>query len=202
MSTSVEIANMALIKVGSTRITSLSGTGKPEQLSNSLLQPVIDFILSAHDWKCARSRAKLSQDTTTPTCEYDYRYVLPTNPYCLVVRQVQYGDEGTVFEDWVQEGRYILTNQDNDDDDLYLVYTGRVTDHSLLPPHLVAAVADMLAWRMSYSLVPKSELRELLRRDAVGEDGNGGSLLEAKQHEQASGVQDDDGNTDWADEGR
>ena len=202
MSTSVEIANMALIKVGSTRITSLTGTGKPEQLCNALLQPIIDLILARFDWKCARVRVALSQFATAPTCQYDYQYALPTSPYCLAIRQIHYGDEGTLFTDWVEEGRYILTNQDNDADDLYLVYTGRIVDHTQLPPHIVTAVVDMLAWKLSYSLVPKAELRQVLREDAVGSSGNGGSLLDAKQSEQATGEQNDEGDTSWASEGR
>ena len=202
MSTSVEICNLALIKVGSTRISSLTGEGKTSELCNALLQPTIDFILSRHDWRCARFRQALTQDATAPECEYDYRYQLPTNPYCLVVRAVQIGTEGLEFKDWVQEGRYIITNQDNEDEDLYLIYTGRVVDHTQLPPYLVQAVADMMAWKLSYSLTPKAELREVLKQDAVGPDGNGGSWLAAMQMEQSSGVQDDEGDTSWASEGR
>ena len=203
MSTSVEIANMALIKVGATRITALTGTGKSEQLCSALLQPVIDELLSGFDWKCARSRALLAQDATPPTFQYDYRYALPTSPYCLSIRKIYYGDDGPEFIDWIQEGRFILTNQDNDDDDLYLLYTGRITDHTQLPSHVVQAVVAILAWRLSYSLAPKQELRDTLRAEAIGPSGDGGAVLEAKQVEQSTGYQEgDEGSTSWADGGR
>ena len=204
MSSSVEICNMALIKVGATRISSLSGTEKSAELCNALLQPIIDDVLSSFDWKCARTRSPaLTQDSTAPNFQYDYRYGLPTSPYCLSIREVHYGDDGDKLTYWVQEGRYILTNQDNDDDDLYLLYTGRIVDHTQLPSHVVQAVVAILAWKLSYSLSPKAELKESLRVEAVGTDGNGGALLEAKQVEQSTGYQEsEEGSTSWADEGR
>lgn len=79
--TKLDVVNLGLTLVGSTVLTSLTGTGKPTKLVNS------QFELSARgvfglpiNWKFATARAQLGRHGTDPAFgKYDYQYVLPAN---------------------------------------------------------------------------------------------------------------------------
>lgn len=79
--------------------------------------------------------------------QYEYRYAIPSD--CLKVISVQVG--GVEIEDWVREGDYILTNEE--DEDVDVVYIKQITssDTADFPPHFVAALYTKLAILLAYA---------------------------------------------------
>jgi len=84
MATDVEIASLALTRIGHSNISSFSSTGdKAQRWFNSNYETIKKALLAEHAWNFAIKRATLSS-TTAPTNEYTNAYTLPTDFIRLV----------------------------------------------------------------------------------------------------------------------
>jgi hypothetical protein len=134
----VDVANAALIKLGSNTITSLENAGnhKAGRLANLRYEACRDIVLRLHPWNCATERTTTANlDSPTPDIDYTYYHSLPSD--CLRVLKV-----GPAGVDFRVQGRYIAT----DETLLELSYIKRITDVSLLDELCAEAIATYLAW--------------------------------------------------------
>ena len=141
----VDISNMALSRIGvSTRVTDLTNNDKSSVTCNTFIYTCRDAVLEGWDWKSVSTRAQLTKDATVPIDSaaggFLNRYLLPSNPYCLVVREMLHSSYN-----WVVEGRYLLTDADSGTEDIFIRYTASTGDPSLL----TALCAKAIAWRMA-----------------------------------------------------
>ena len=138
----VDISNMAVARIGvSTRVVSLDATDKVSLACNTAIFPCRDAVLEGWDWKCVSVRSPaLTKDATSPSFGFANRYLLPSKPYCLVVREFRPSNY-----DYVIEGRYLLTDADSDTDDIFIRYTSSTDDPSVL----TTLCAKAIAWRMA-----------------------------------------------------
>jgi len=85
--------------------------------------------------------------------EYAYRFARPT---CTRVTSVQVG--GVEITDWIREGSYILTNQDDTEVDMrYILHADDVTIANF-PPHFVDVLWRRLSAALAYDLVQNAAL--------------------------------------------
>jgi hypothetical protein len=143
MASDVQICNMALYLLGAEAITAISPPDDNDRARVCALwyAPSRDAVLRAHDWNFAIRRATLNLDTpSTPTSGYDYQFVLPTDPYCLRVIEVNDDPEA----DWVVEGRRLLS----DDSTVILKYLAQITD----PGNFDSLFVEALAVKMAVNL--------------------------------------------------
>jgi hypothetical protein len=94
MPSAVDIANKALGFLGQDTIMDLDEENKAARLCKANYELIRDEVLEEFDWNSASERAELAQDATAPEWGFDYRYPLPTNPLCLVVREVYEAEAG------------------------------------------------------------------------------------------------------------
>ncbi|WP_107314000.1 hypothetical protein [Burkholderia metallica] len=126
MASQVGIANRALTKLGSARITSLDEDSKAAATLNSMYDDVLDACLREHVWSFAKTRAKLAALADAPLFGFGYQYRLPAD----FIRLIQIGqflvypktDTRGLFS--IESGN-ILTDLQAP---LYIRYTKRVTD--------------------------------------------------------------------------
>jgi hypothetical protein len=115
--------------------------------------------LRSHPWNCALRRATLAQESDTPSFGYAYQYILPTDPYCLRVLQME-----TEVEQFKVEGRKLLT----DESTAKILYIGRVTDpeefDSLLVDTLSARIAVEFAFNITGSRTLQADMFDLYNR--------------------------------------
>ena len=71
VSTVVDLCNMALIRLGATRITSIDDDSKQALLCKQYYEQTRDEVLYDHEWNCAIVRASLAQLAETPAFGYD-----------------------------------------------------------------------------------------------------------------------------------
>jgi hypothetical protein len=166
---SVQICNIALIRIGVDTIVGLTDSSKQGRLCNTLFQDTFDAILEAFDWVCARAQATLAADATEPTHTWDYRYLMPADPYCLKLLSVC-NTEGEEVP-YAIFGRYIYTDEE---DGLNISYIKRLTVYADLSPELVQATAMKLA----QSLLP-SFTWTAARKASIDEDYKK-AILQAK----------------------
>jgi hypothetical protein len=195
----IDVCNTALIRIGEMPIDSLTEdtdakAQKAQDACNSQYEEAIDEVLVMADWACARARKTVTVDATAPDFGYDYRYALPSSPYCLKVLEIDGDPEYKI------EGRYILTDQETS---INLVYTKRITDETELDPLLRRAIALKIAHDISRYLAPSESLRAAIM------DELGDVLILARATNQAADYNTDEdenssstGNTEWIDAGR
>lgn len=150
---SVEICNSALIKIGAERITSLSDDNQRAILCNEQYAKLRDELLLSHPWHFAKTRATPAVDVTAPEYEWDYRFALPAD--CLRILSL---DIEEFNGKWVEESEYILCNSDV----ISMLYIKQVTDTTLFPPTFSEALACKIAADISYALTQNATLQKTM----------------------------------------
>jgi len=155
MPAKVDVVNVGLRKVGGNRITSMTDGTTNANIASDLYDEVLKDLL-CFEWHFARNRVKLAQSSTTPTFEYDYAYVLPSDwVYTVKVSEDDGGSSSVDYkEEQVSGQNVILSNYSQ----LYLVYTYYETNPNLMPPYFRRALEDALAREFSIPIANSNKL--------------------------------------------
>lgn len=151
------IANKGLILVGGATITSLTEDSDNARYCNQLLDPVIDEVSCMHDWLCNEHRKVVAANADYDYTDFDYakqyKYALPANPYCLLVRKFNTG-----LMDYDLQGRWIFS----DEPTCELVYTKRIKDMNEFTSLFIEAIYTQLAVKLTFPLKQSKTLRDEL----------------------------------------
>jgi len=151
-----KICNMSLRKVGANPISDYDNDTSSHAQDCRLYFPlVLDTVLRAYDWNCATARRQyLAEDAEEVDFGYRYQFVLPTDPWCLKVRQREDADS-----EFRIEGRRLLC----DDEAINIIYTKRITDFTELDPLLT----EVLVYSLAIELAPAIKQNAQLPKDCV-----------------------------------
>ncbi len=173
------IVNLALLKIGVKRISSHPDATTPQGVdANDCWEYIRDEVLSARDWKFAKTRVALALNATSPTTMFDYAYTLPSDflrlclkkPHDPVVSTEEYEEEYFIGESYVvknvayaysietlSDGTLcLMTDYDNTDYALYISYIKKVTDATKYSPLFIKALSYRLAAELA---LPRTESR-------------------------------------------
>lgn len=175
MASNVEIANRALTKIGTRRITALDENTKEGRDVRSMFAIVRDAELRARNWRFAIKRAQLNALAAAPLFGFDYQYRPPAD--CLKLIEVGQYYPGADLSDYVEsdtssyayENGVILTNEAAP---LNLRYVARIEDPSLFDALFVEMFACRLAMELCESITQSGSKREQAAREyqvALGE---------------------------------
>lgn len=130
MASQVDIANMALAKVGDFYISSMTEGTKQATYVGIFWDICRDSLLASYPWNFAMGRAQLALLAGSPVSVYNYRYQLPND--CLRIIEVSRDAtfDGSASIDYRVEGREVLTNETA----LYVKYIRKVTDTTMFTP--------------------------------------------------------------------
>lgn len=151
---SVEICNSALIKVGAERISALNESNVRARLCNEQYDKKRRNLLRQHPWNFAMDRATLAADVTDPEWGYTYRYPLAST--ILRVLQIE------ADEPYEIEGRYILTDAAT----VKIKYTKDITDTTLFDKNFEEALASDIAADIAFALTKNATLTKQLKDEA------------------------------------
>lgn len=140
---------MALTRCGAASITSLDDANDKARLCVEHYEPTVLAMLRRHPWNFAVKRVQLAEDSDEPVNEWDHQFILPSDPFCVRVLQVNDGRD-----DYVIEGRKLLTDVET----VYLRYVARVNEAEF-DPLFVEALAMQLAGKFAYRLQVSETLR-------------------------------------------
>lgn len=149
--TSTDIANLALAKLRTPRITALTDGSEMAIRVTDVYALVRDIVLRSHPWNFAIKRSALSKLASTPAFEFNNEFQLPSD--CL--RVLYMFDSDSEFR---IEGRKLLT----DDTTVDLVYVAQITAEGQFDPMFVEVFALRLAVELAYALDGKVTLVEHL----------------------------------------
>lgn len=155
MASKVGIINSALVKIGKSALTTLTGGngGNADvNVMNVLYDILLEDLLASHPWNFATKRAKLAQTVDVPVSRFDHEYQLPTD--WLRTVKVSDNDEMTGRTNYQEEDGKILANSD----DIYLVYISKVTD----PNKMTVEFRETFAFRLAAdSAIPIANSKSL-----------------------------------------
>lgn len=141
---SVVIANLALARVGHSRIESLADDDEAARLMADLWPHIRDAELRTHSWSCATRRLELSALEAAPVFGWAHAYQLPSD--FLRLLEVGLGPAGATR--YALEGRRVLTDHVAP---LPVRYVRRLDDEAQMDALLV----DGLALRLAAAAAPR-----------------------------------------------
>jgi hypothetical protein len=151
MASDVEIANIALVKLGSKTITSFGDNSDQARACNLLFAPTRDAVLEDFPWSFATKRATLAQLVAVPAYGFAHQYQLPTD----TVRILETDSDS---EPWRREADKILSNRSS----MAIKYTAQITDPNQFTPAFRKALSSRLAYELTMAITGKQQLMELM----------------------------------------
>lgn len=142
--------------LGANTINSLSESSTTAVLCNRIFDTEVDFLLRQHRWNSAMREANLAAVTGTPIVGWLYKFLMPTDPYCLrVINVYDTSDDEQNFE---CRGRHIYADVSAID----ITYVGRITDPNEFDAMLLKTLVDLLAYRMAFPITRSRETVEAM----------------------------------------
>ncbi len=158
MASDVEIANRALQHLGAKRIVSLDEDSRNAQAINTAYEPTKLAELRKHPWCFATARAELAANSTAPIFTRTNSFPLPADFVRLLPPDPE---DVTNWQDWIIEGRNIITN---DSAPLYIRYVYDVTDpnemDALFREAFAAKLAENLCEEITQSNSKKADIKD------------------------------------------
>lgn len=168
MASVIQVANRALTKLGSARITSIDDDVKAARSIKSCFEDLRDDELRAHRWSFALKRTSLAALSTAPAFGFQYQYQLPADflridmvndEYPATVMDNYIGSENP---DWVLEGGLLLTDIDAP---LPVRYIGQITDPNAWDANFREALASRIAMEICEDLTQSDTKKQGAKED-------------------------------------
>lgn len=165
-----DIANQALLRLGSKKINNLLDGSALANYCQQLMGQAIEDVLDEADWKAATKRSEIERLSEAPAFGYSYAYQMPGD----FLRLVEGMGIETTGNDYSIEGDRLLT----DAEEVFIAYVARPETANELPAHLRRAVAVRLAFLLTTPLTSSEALAARVAaeytdsiREALSADG-------------------------------
>jgi len=150
--TDVQICNLALARLGDSRITTLADATAQAQYCTLFYTQTVAELQAEFDWQFCRKQVNLTS-ATTPLGGYTYQYALPSD-YIRSLR-VENIDESENFGQWEILGSYLQTNFVSP---VTLDYIANITDETKYPAIFTELLAVKLAGVLAMPLTGSKDL--------------------------------------------
>ena len=153
--------------LGANTITSFADDDSNAVLVTRFYGSERDALLRSHRWNFAISTANLASLADTPIIDWQFKFTLPTDPYCLRILDVR-TVTGDIYLDFAIQGRELYTEESTVD----ITYVQRVEDPTQFDALFYQALVFRLAWKMAYPVTRSSATMSLMGQmyDAVVRD--------------------------------
>lgn len=146
----VDLCNIALSRIGTAQIESLTENNQNARYCALLLPEAINYVLCEADFSCCRKKISIDPDPSPPP-DYDYQYTLPADLVRLITADT--GDEP--YE--IQSGK-LLTNSPS----LILSYIFYPSEPLMLSVWVSDAIIKTLAFYLSTPLSSNEQIAQRL----------------------------------------
>jgi hypothetical protein len=153
MASQVEICNLALVRLGESKITAMSDDAKAAILLSSIWDLIVDEVLQAHPWNFAVVRAQLEAEDSAPDWGYAYEYALPSD--CLRFLGINEDPDINYRIEAGVDGKSVFCDEDSP---INVMYVTAIDDPELFDPTFVSALAWRLAAELAFPLTTNPNL--------------------------------------------
>ena len=150
MTTSIDIANSALVLLGGREITSFTDHSNEATVAKNLYRSARDFVLRAYPWASLKKRANVVELAEKPVSGFEHQYQLPGDS--VRVLEVHSGGKYRV-DHWEVNGRAVLT----DSKPISIVYISDTVPEQNYSTQLVQALTYRLAAEMAYPVTGSNQ---------------------------------------------
>ena len=183
--TNITICNQALNLLGADTISSFSDTSNDAAaVCNNIYETVKRQTLSMYQWSFAFTKLQLSQSSTTPIGEWDYRYDLPSTAVAGQAFQV-YNTKASLAQPitnfemfYTTSGPAIFTNEKT----IFIDYITSEVTEGLMPSYFVQLLVYMMAWHLAEPVtdqITKADYWKVTTLGTPSENGRGGYFRQA-----------------------
>lgn len=160
MPSQIDIINVALRRVGASRIQSLGEDSPEAAVAGDLFDNVVDDLLRQHAWNFATRRTKMARLTTAPAYEFEYAYAFPADWMRTVSVHPDDGGRGRMYykEEYIEGKRVLLASVE----DVYMRYIAYIDDPNLWPADFRQTVSTTLARDLAIPLASSNRLLDTL----------------------------------------
>jgi hypothetical protein len=187
-SSSTQIVNLALSRIGQKPITSLEAdTNNAALLARLIYDDTRRAVLRIIPWKFALRDAELAELADVTSRKYDHVYQLPTKALYVVETSMDDDGAGGTGEAWDVQGRTIITDAGSP---IEITYIEDTEDTIQFDSMFVDLLAEKLAAELVYGITKQAAQRERLLQsygakaeNAAAVDGQQGSqqVIESNQ---------------------
>lgn len=146
MASKVQIANLALQRIGSRRIASFTEESREGDAVRDCYDRIRDSELRKNFWTFAITRVQLPADSTAPAFGRAYQYSLPGNCVRIAPDDPSYR---AIRREWLLEGRKILSDYSGP---LQLRYVRNDVPEEQFDPIFADALAERIAMQICEEL--------------------------------------------------
>lgn len=151
MATDVQIASLALTRVGHQPISSFSATGdKAQRWFFANYEMIRQSLMRESPWRFATKRDELTKEDVADPTEYSYRFEIPAD--CLRVVRVNKGE----WDEYRVEAGYIYTNEGS----VWIEYIFDNDDEATFDSQFTDLLAARLSAEICFYLTDNSTLTE------------------------------------------
>jgi len=168
MASQVDIANMALVKLGQETIVSLSDNNARARTINAIYDIVRQGLLRQFRWGFTKKRAQLASLSSTPAWGYTSEFQLPVDCLQLISIQNQEIDPNVDSYNSYPQSQYSVEDRKiliNETGPIYILYVKDATDSGNFDSAFVKAFADKLAFEACELITQSNTKKESLRAD-------------------------------------
>jgi len=148
----VEVANLAIARIGKQPIASLTEGSTTSGYCNTYLGEVVAAVSALTDWNALKKRAALARLVDVPAYGFSYMYQLPND----FVRPVEV--QADTDAEYSIEGTAVLT----DAEEVYVTYIANPLEPSSVPQYLIRLITASLAVRLTTPLVSSEAIVQRL----------------------------------------
>lgn len=176
--TQVRIYNRALGLLGSTaQVTNVDDGQAVTDTLNSLWDEAVRELLAEHPWNCCIKRAVLNRLAEIPAFGAGSCYRLPYD--CL--RWLPWSRDDCNWFDGTEEAGRTIVADTGEAPTINIRYVAAIADPAQWSPHMVTAMASLMAWHAAESITQSVTIADNMRRLYHGDDGDGGMLAKARE---------------------
>jgi len=154
MASVVQICNLALSKIGSPPISSLTEDSREAAACSMIYEPLRDEVLQIRPWASCTKRVALAMLDEAPAFEFTAAWQLPSDYLDLV----RLGDTDGADINYRIEGRVLLTNTETAN----IIYIFRQEDSGTYEPVLVDLIASRMAVDLSMTVAGSGTMGQAL----------------------------------------
>lgn len=159
--TETEVCNLALAKIGSSRLTDLDVDDSLEaDLCNLFYDPTRDALIRSFWWRFASARVALVENVSSPAFEWDNQFDLPADFLAMKdIFEENFTRHQNTTSSYALEGDLLLTNLSA----VNIRYVKKVTDVTEFDPLFVEVLALKLAIQLTMPLSQDAVLADRLK---------------------------------------
>lgn len=161
MASETSIINIALTKLGATRIQSRTDGTPNANTMNDVYDDILEDLLRHHHWNFATKKVQLARLVSTPEFGFQFKYQLPAGIQRVV--SVHADNQGNSTPEYsIEEGVIHASSSE-----IYLEYIVTVDDPNLMTSDFRKAFSMELASQTALKITGSSKVMDSMEKSAI-----------------------------------